>query len=286
MVWTLLLIAHVLGLVGYTILLRKSALGALNKLVLTAVMQVGVLAPSFAFLFLGYVSFVHTPVEWMLMFLAGVVLSGLMLTNVWALSRLDASLFTLLYNLRLLIVTVLAFVFLGELPSSLQMVGGLIILMSIVILNLHIDGRWRSTPILIGLFSMFWFSGHAVFEKFNLGLIDIYSYIFFISLVSAMVLWAAIFVLRIDMRGQLQYIFDSKIGILILTRAVSAYAYIFALLYGSLAVTNYVSGMSVALVVLSGIYFLNEREDIPRKLFAVAVACVGLTLIFLGGLSP
>ena len=285
MVWTLLLLGHLLSLVGYIILLRKTALGSLHMLVLTGLMQIGVLVPSFAFLFLGYVSFEHTLLEWALMLLAGIVLSGHVLTNVWALSELDASLFTLLYNLRLFVVTVLAFIFLGELPTLLQMVGGLIILMSIVILNLHLDGRWRSTPILIGLFCMLWFSGHAVFEKFNIGFFDIYSYIFFISLVSAVVVWVTIFMMRIDMREQVQHMRDINILGLVMTRAVSAYTYLFALLYGSLAVTNYVSGMSVALIVLSGIYFLNERDDVPRKLIAVAIACVGLTFIFFGSLQ-
>jgi uncharacterized membrane protein len=39
--------------------------------------------------------------------------------------------------------------------------------------------------------------------------------------------------------------------------------------------------MSVALIVLFGIYFLNEKKDVKQKLAAVVVACVGLTLILI-----
>ena len=72
---------------------------------------------------------------------------------------------------------------------------------------------------------------------------------------------------------------------MLITRALSAYGYTYALLYGSLAVTNYVSGMSVTLIVLFGIYILGEKEDMKQKLTAVGVACVGLTLILLGRLT-
>lgn len=285
MVWILLLAAHLVGLVGYTLLLRKSALGSLNKLVLAALMQTAIIVPSLVFLALGYVSFTYTPLEWGLVLLGAGMLTGLHITNVWALTHLDASLFTILYNLRLLAVTILGFAFLGELPTVLQMVGGVIILISIALLNLHQGNRWRSVPILIGLSTMLWFSFHAVLEKYNLGLFSIESYIFISSLTATVMLWGIVLLMRIDVWGQLTHIHDRKIYALLATRVLSAYAYMYALLYGSVAVTNYVSGMGVALIVLFGIYLLEERDDMWQKLGAVAVACVGLTCILVGKLA-
>jgi len=251
---------------------------------MATIMMTGVFLPSILFLVFGHVSFNHSPSEWFFLVLGGFMLAGLMITNVWALSHLDASMFTILYNLRLLMTTILGFLILGELPAPLQIAGGAVILVSIMMLNLHQNARWRSKSILIGLFAMMWFSFHAVLEKYNLQHIDFPSYFFTFSLIGTVLLWALVLIKRIDVRIQIVHIHDKKIYGLVATRALSAYAYTYALLYGSLAVTNYVSGMSVALIVLFGIYVLGEKEDVKQKLTAVGVACVGLTLILLGKL--
>ncbi len=285
MIWILLLACHLIGIVGYTLFLRKSALGKMNKLFMAALMQTGIFIPSIVFLLTGNVSFDHTTMQWFFLLLGGFMLSGLMLTNVWALSKLDASTFTILYNLRLLATTALGFLFLGELPETLQIVGGVVILLSILMLNLHIDKRWKSKSIAIGLFAMLWFSFHAVIEKYNLQQLDFESYFFTFALIATVLLWGLVFYKRINIKSQLVYVRDRKIYGLLFTRALSAYAYTYALRYGSLAVTNYVSGMSVALIVLFGIYVLGEREDVKQKLLAVAVACFGLTLILISRLT-
>ncbi len=271
-----------MGIVGYTLLLRKSVLGNLNKTLMAALMQTAVFLPSILFLIFGDVSFSHTSKEWFFLILGGFMLAGLMITNVWALSHLEASLFTILYNLRLLMTTILGFIILGELPTPLQMLGGLIILISILMLNLHQNKRWRSKSILIGLFAMMWFSVHAVLEKYNLQRLDFQSYFFTFALIGTVLMWLLVLYKRINVFRQIEHIHDKKIYALLVTRALSAYGYTYALLYGSLAVTNYVSGMSVALIVLFGIYVLGEKEDMKQKLAAVGVACVGLTLILMG----
>lgn len=282
MIWLILITAHLIGIVGYTLLLRKSVLGNLSKTLMAALMQTAIFLPSILFLIFGNVTFSHSITEWFFLILGGFMLAGLMITNVWALSHLDASLFTILYNLRLLMTTILGFLILGELPSPLQMLGGLIILVSIFMLNLHQNKRWRSKSILIGLFAMLWFSFHAVLEKYNLQRLDFQSYFFTFSLIGTVLMWLLVIYKRINIMGQIEHIHDKKIYALLVTRALSAYGYTYALLYGSLAVTNYVSGMSVALIVLFGIHVLGEKEDMKQKLTAVGVACVGLTLILMG----
>lgn len=284
MVWILLIVAHLVGMVGYTLLLRKSALGKLDNTLVSALMQLGIFLPSLVFLVRGDVSFAFSPHEWFFLILGSFMLAGLMITNTWALAHLDASLFTILYNLRLLMTTLLGFVILGELPTPLQLAGGFVILISIFMLNLHKAKRWRSKSILIGLFAMLWFSFHAVLEKYNIQQLDFESYFFTFALIGTILLWGLVVVKRINVKRQMTHIKDKKIFWLIVLRALSAYGYTYALLYGSLAVTNYVSGMSVALIVLFGIYVLGETQDKRQKLRAVAVACVGLTLILLGRL--
>jgi len=285
MIWLLLITAHLVGIVGYTLLLRKSVLGNLDKTLMAALMQTAIFLPSILFLIFGDVSFSHSLTEWFTLILGGFMLAGLMITNVWALSNLEASLFTILYNLRLLMTTILGFFILGELPTPLQMLGGLIILVSILMLNLHQNNRWRSKSILVGLFAMLWFSFHAVLEKYNLRQLDFQSYFFTFALIGTVLMWLLVLYKRINVIAQIEHIHDKKIYVMLITRALSAYGYTYALLYGSLAVTNYVSGMSVTLIVLFGIFVLGEKEDMKQKLSAVGVACVGLTLILLGRLT-
>jgi drug/metabolite transporter (DMT)-like permease len=284
MMWTFLLVGHLVGIVGYTLLLRKSALGNLNKTLMAALMQTGIFLPSLIFLFTGQVSFDHSISQWFFLVLGGFMLTGLMITNVWALTHLEASMFTILYNLRLLMTTPLGFIVLGELPKPLQLLGGLIILVSIFMLNLHRDKVWKSKAVLVGLFAMMWFSVHAVIEKYNLKNIDFESYFFTFALIGTVLIWSLVFAKRVKVREQIAHIKDKKIYALLATRALSAYGYTYALKYGSLAVTNYVSGMSVALIVLFGIYALGEKENTKQKLKAVGIACIGLTLILVGKL--
>lgn len=279
MTWLLLVSAHLIGLVGYTLLIRKSTFGRLNKLLMSALMQTAVFIPSLIFLVTGQVSFDHTASQWMFLILGGFMVAGLMVTNVWALTHLDASVFTILYNLRLLVVTILGYVLLGETPPMLQIVGGLVILASIILLNLHKENKWRSAPVLIGIFTMLWFSFHAVLEKYNLQQIPIESYLFIFSAIGTVMIWILVLLQRVNVRSELLHIRDRKIYGLLITRAVSAYGYVYALKFGSLAVTNYVSGMSVTLIVLFGIYLLGEKEHLRQKIASVAVACLGLTLI-------
>ncbi|MBP7018608.1 EamA family transporter [Candidatus Saccharibacteria bacterium] len=281
MLWIMLLTAHLIGIVGYTLLIRKSTLGRLNNLLLAALMQTAVFLPSLYYLFAGQVNFNLSPQQWLFVSLSGVMVAGLMITNVWALSHLEASMFTILYNLRLIFVTFLGFLILGEQPSLLQAIGGSIIFLSIILLNLHKNNRWRSKPILIGLLTMVWFSFHAVLEKYNLQSVNIETYIFIFGLIGTILIWLIVLFNKIDIKSQLEHIKDSNIYWLLITRVMSAYGYLYALKLGSLAVTNYVSGMSVALIVLFGIFVLGERDLFKQKIAAVAMACVGLSVILI-----
>jgi hypothetical protein len=90
MLWIMLLTAHLIGIVGYTLLIRKSTLGRLNNLLLAALMQTAVFLPSLYYLFAGQVNFNLSPQQWLFVSLSGVMVAGLMITNVWALSHLEA----------------------------------------------------------------------------------------------------------------------------------------------------------------------------------------------------
>ena len=280
MLWAILITMHMFGLVSYTILLRKISNRKLDKIFTATVMSTALWIPSIFYIFTGKVQFDLTFHQWSFLILGSFFVAGLHITNVWALAHLDASMFTILYNLRLLVVTVLGYFILGELPTKLQIVGGIIILSSILMLNLHVDSRWKSKPILIGLFTMLWFSFHATIEKYNISEINIETYIFIFFTLGTLFLWILVFYKRTDVKTQMSLLADRQIALLLFTRAISAYSYIYALKQGDLAISNYISGMSVVVVVLFGIYYLGERNEKKQKLIATAIALVGMTLIF------
>ncbi len=284
MLWFLLLLGHLVGIVSYTLLLRKSATGKLNKLFLAALLQTGIFLPSVVFLLIGKVSFSHSPQEWLSLMLGGCMLTGLVITNVFGLAHLDASVFTIIYNLRLFVTTILGYLFLRELPQPLQIGGGILIFLSIFVLNLHKNKQWRSKSILMGFLAMGWFSFHAVLEKYNLQLFSFETYFFTFSFIGTILMWLIVWIKKVNIADQIIHIKDKRIYLLLFARALSAYAYTYALKFGSLAVTNYVSGMSVALIVLFGIFILKETQQIRQKLSAVTIALVGLTLILISKL--
>jgi len=284
MIWILLTIAHLIGLVSYTLLLRKSSLGKLNKLVTSALMMTAIFVPTLIFLILNRVNFHHSPIEWLFLILPGFTLTGYFIFNTYALSYLDASIYSIIFNLRLLGTTILGFIFLNELPQPLQMLGGLIIFTSILLLNLHKNKQWKSKPVLLGFFTMIWFCFHVVLEKYNLRSINLETYCFIVFFIGTILSWAFVLLKRIKIKNEIKNIKDKNIYWLLITRVISGLTYTYALKFGSLAVVNYISGMSVALIVLFGIYILGEKEKIKQKLFAVAVACVGLTFILISKL--
>lgn len=279
MLWAILISIHTASLVVYTILLRKSSTGKSDSVFLGATMMLGIWLPSLYFLFSGKVDFSLTFRQWFFLVLGGLFVGGLLIINAWALSFLDASMFSILYNLRLLMTTVFAYVVLGELPKVLQLVGGAIILLSIFMLNLHVDSKWKSKPILVGLFAMLYFSVHATLEKYNLGHVNVETYLFIFLSVGTIFTWLYVFAKKVDVKEQFEITFNRGFIVLLVARASSAFAYVYALKHGSLAISNYISGMSVVLIVLFGIYYLGERSDMKQKFGATAVAVAGMSLI-------
>lgn len=281
--WETLLVLHLIGLVGYTLLLRKSALSSINKYALAALMETAIFVPSIYFLFTKEVKFDLTMLEYLKLAVACFLVTGLQLAITKSLQLLEASVFTIIYNIRLFGTTVLGFLLLGERPKALQMLGGVIIFSSVLILNLHKNKRYKSKPVLYGMASMVFISMLATLEKNIILTIGFPTYIFQVGLVATVILWVIAFKKGVKLREIKSHI-DKKFILLLLFRPLSGWSFILAFKQGSLAVTNYVSGMSVPLIVIFGILFLNERDRIKEKVMALVIALLGLTLILISKL--
>ena len=108
---------------------------------------------------------------------------------------------------------------------------------------------------------------------------------FFLSLICALILWIAVFLVKVDVKNEIVHIKNKSYASLIITRTLSGFSYSYALKYGNLAVSNYISGMSVVLIVMFGVHILNERDDKLQKYLATAIALVGMTIIFVSKLN-
>ncbi len=284
MIWILLLTMHLIGIVGYTVYLRKSALSTIDKTLLAALMQTAVFVPVlFVLAFSGGVNLQLAPWQWALLVLSGFSLVGIQFLGIIALKYLEASVFTIIFNLRLLFTTLFGFLVLSELPTPLQLLGGLVIFASIIALNLHRQRRYASKPIVFGILITLYFSVHATLEKFNIVHIGLLPYFVVSGGLATVILWAWVWQRRIRLTRVAES-FDWHTAQLLVLRTMSAWGYVLALQYGSLAVTNYVSGMSVPLIVLYGVFKLKERTELREKITATLIAFAGLTLILVGHL--
>lgn len=284
MIWIIFVSLHLIGLVGYTLLLRKSALGTIDKYLLAAILQTGVFLPALLYLpsharAIGSLS----PWQWLALVVSGFLIAGLHLLSIKALQHLEASVFIIIFNLRLLLVTILGAIFLSEFPSVPQLLGGLVILLSIITLNLHRHRRYATVPVLIGLGLTVWFSFHATLEKYNILQVGLPVTMLVAGGLATLILWGLV-ARRGVKRSDVKKALDWHMAQLLVYRLFSAWGYLFALLYGSLAVTNYISGLSVVLIVLFGVVFLKETSYLREKVIAGTIAFIGLTLILIGKL--
>ena len=137
MLWGILLAVHLIGLVGYSLLLRRVAVaGKLHPWVLATLLQTGIMLPM-----LAAVPFL--PIELgRIDSSSAVAMGGIVVLGVFllfgitkTLEYLQAGTFSIVYSMRAVIVTLLAAVLLSELPSLAQILGGLLIVAATLIVR-------------------------------------------------------------------------------------------------------------------------------------------------------
>jgi drug/metabolite transporter (DMT)-like permease len=123
--WLVLLAFHLVGLVGFNLILRQSVLKKIDRFGLATIAQTGIAVPAFLLLFIYPPHFAKYSGSSYL-FLASVVLLtiALQVSNVKALQYLEASVFAVLYNLRIILTTILGILFLNEKFVWLRIAGG------------------------------------------------------------------------------------------------------------------------------------------------------------------
>lgn len=282
--WLALLGFHLVGSVGFNLILRKSVVDKVDQFSLATIMQTGIAIPTVVLL-IGHPPAVSTfsALDYVWLTSAIGLGVGLQVVNVKALQYLEASVFSILYNLRLIITTALGILCLGENVVWLRILGGLLVLLAVVIVKQQGSRALRIRGITWGIVAALVISFLNLFEKLLVNSIGFLNYFPIMILGSAVIMWA--YLLLRKQKFDRMLLRQPRMVQLMVLRAMSSYGFSGALGAGALlSVANYISGMSVVFIVLLGTLLLGERDYLRRKIIATVVAVLGLTLILLSKL--
>lgn len=271
---------HLVGIVGYNLLLRRSILGQMDKWLLATILQTGICIPAiFIAIFFPFKIPAYSPYD-IFLFVATVVLTILFHTsNVKALQYLEASVFSLVYNTRFITVSLLGVFLLSEKLTPLQLFGGLLIFCSVFLVRQKEKISVTKRGLLFGFGTAFVIGFLNVTEKLLNQSVGFVEYFVPVSIVCCVVMWVVVFIRRTKV--SLPFLVKPSTLSLMGLRAMSAYGFSYALVFGPIALSNYVSSLSVVLTVLFGALFFNERDHLRSKIISAMVAFAGLTLILL-----
>ena len=283
MIWITLLLLHLVGLVGYSLLLRKQAVAHhLHPWVLATLLQTGIMLPMIiAAPFLPIDLGRFTPASIALSCVAVVLGIVILFSITKALHYLEASTYSVIYNLRIVIATVLAALLLSEVPSVWHIVGAALIVAAIVTVRQRGSQRVTKTGIAWGLVAAVCISIMNVVEKQLIHDVGVLTGAPIITIAVGAIMWGVLLARRYKLPRE--YIFTKQIIGLMTLRSLSNWAFIFALATGALvSVATFVSAISVVLIIGLGALLLGERDYLRRKILAATLAGLGLVAVIFG----
>lgn len=278
--WMTLLAMNVLGIAGFNIMLRRSAWKDVDPWVTATVLQTGLALPWIIKEILSPIPFPHfTPFEIAIMTLGGALIILLQYCNVKGLRDLEASVFAVIFNSRILIATIFSMLFLSEIVGLWALLGGLCIFAAIFIVKQKGTRSITTQGILYGLGAAFAISLMNTCDKELVKLVGFEQYALPEWIIAAAAMWLVVLIRR--PAAPYGLMFRPQGLIIMILRAFAGFGFVAALMYGPLAVSSYVSSLSVILTILIGMLFLGERDFLRSKLVAAGVALAGLSFILI-----
>ncbi len=274
---------HVLGVVIYVVILRKSALAGVNPYALILVLQAASFAITLALLATGVLDYDlgQIGVGNIVTLIAGsIAVVTYMILSVVALKKMEAANFAIAFNLRLLLTTIFAAIFLSELPATLQIVGGVSIFGSILILSLK-NLRSIDSSMLWGIATAITFSIHAIFEKHNVDTLGLGTHMLLALPLNILFLSGLSLLTKVGTAQYKEILLKDNVAV-ILARLLQGWMYVLAVTQFKVAIVNYASGLSLIAIAIASALFLNEKTDLRRKTAATGVSLLGLTCILTG----
>ena len=276
--WYSFLILHLVGLVGYNLVLRRSLSRRADPWVQAALMQTGIALPIiivswFVPLHLGAM----TSEVGFLLCLALSLTIALHITNTLSLQRLEAGVHSVLYNVRLLFVTILGVILLGEYVSFLQIVGGGLIFMAAFIIRQRGSRKTTRAGVAWAVSCAMTVACLNIVEKKLVTSIGYVTYMTLMAYIATPLLWGIVLVLKRPIDSQLFY--QKKTYLLMTFRALSAHCFVLALSTGLVSITSFISGTGVIIIMILGALLLGERDHPRQKILATILATLGLACI-------
>lgn len=278
----MLLALHLVGLVGYSLLLRRQAhQNTLHPWVLATVLQTATFAvPLLLALFITPDFTRFTPLSLLVACVAAGLGVLLYVAGVKALKHLEASTYAVVYSMRIIVATALAALLLSEQPTLLQFAGGLCILAAVVVLRQKGAQKVITRGIMWAIIAAVAASTLALSEKWLITEVGLFNAAPVATFIGAAAMWIAVWARRLP--APTTSIFTRQMVSLLVLRTVASWAWIFALAAGALvSIATYISSLSVVIVTALGILLLGERDYLRRKVTAVLLAVIGLSCILL-----
>lgn len=281
--WSILLAMHLVGHVGYTLTLRKSLLTDTDRWALATLMQTAVTLPLVAVPFFYQLDYSIYTVNTLPVILIGSAMTILLhVSNVKALQYLEASVYSVIFSLRIILTTILGILFLNELFIPFQIVGGLLIFLAIVTVKQKGTKQTNKLGVQWGISAALTISLLTFLEKSIFQQMTFIDYVVPSWLLATTIMWIILLLRKTKIDRS---ILQPQLGMLMIFRALSGYGITLALAVGGLlSVTNYISSLSVILITLFGVILLGEKDYLKRKLVAAGLALAGFTSILITNL--
>ena len=281
--WLALLSMNVFGTVAYNLLLKRSEWKKVDQWVTAAVMQTGLAIP---FLVKEIIRPIHfpafTPFEYMLMAFCIVALITLQICNVKALKHLEASVYSVIFNSRIMLATLFGAFFLSESIGIWALLGGTLIFLAIFVVKQKSTRSVTTLGVLFSLGAALAMSSMNTCEKELIKLVGYQQYVFPVWTIAAVLMW----IIVISRRTAIPYkmIFHPQGLSMMAVRAFAGIGFTASLMFGPLAVSSYISSLSVVFLVICGMLFFGEWDYLRSKIIATATSFVGLTFILIDSL--
>lgn len=270
---------HLVGLVGYNLVLRSSAAHHSKPLTQAAILQIGIAIPALIISFFQPPNISNIIANFWLI-LATVVLTLLLhVSNAESLKYLEAGTHAILYNLRLIIISILGFFLLNEQPTSKILIGGIMIILAIFILNFRDIKKSNFKGVLWAILCATSISILTIAEKKLLTNVSFIDYLASLSLLLTPILM--IIAYKSKQSISLKIITQPRSLLLMILRAAAAYGFVLALSQHDASTTSLISGTSVVLIMIFAAIFLRERSNPYHKIIATALTIIGTALIIL-----
>jgi drug/metabolite transporter (DMT)-like permease len=280
--WLALLSMNVFGTVAFNLLLKRSEWKKVDPWFTAAVMQTGMAIPFIVKEIVNPIHFTHySPFSLLLMGYCVFALITLQICNVESLKYLEASVFSVVFNSRIVLATFFGAFFLSEEIGIWALMGGLLIFAAIFVIKQKTTRSVAKIGVLYGLGAAFAMSSMNTCEKELIQTVGYLHYIVPVWTAAAVLMWGIVLVRKTNAPYNL--IVKPQGLTIMAVRAFAAIGFTSALIFGPVAVSSYISSLSVVFVVLFGMLILNEWDYVKSKIQATILSILGLTFILIDG---